>query len=120
MTGIELKQLKETLKQVELYSQEGGDPLGREFTQPALQAPYRAVCVTAGLFHTQGGLDINKKAQVLQENGEPFHNLFAVGGAARGLSGREASGYLSGNGLLSAVVLGRIAGLSVKNVYLKN
>jgi fumarate reductase flavoprotein subunit len=30
-------------------------------------------------------------------------NLYAAGGAARGVSGRGADGYLAGNGLLSAV-----------------
>jgi fumarate reductase flavoprotein subunit len=37
-------------------------------------------------------------------------NVFAAGGAACGVSGSEASGYLSGNGLLSAVALGAVAG----------
>ena len=40
-------------------------------------------------------------------------NLFAGGGAAAGLSGRDgALGYASGNGLLSAIGLGRLAGLA--------
>jgi fumarate reductase flavoprotein subunit len=49
---------------------------------------------------------------VLRRNGTPFENLFAAGGAAVGVSGAQASGYLSGNGLLTATVLGRIAGTS--------
>jgi len=36
-------------------------------------------------------------------------NLLAAGGAARGVSGNAVWGYLSGNGLLSAVAGGRIA-----------
>jgi fumarate reductase flavoprotein subunit len=39
-------------------------------------------------------------------------NLFAGGGAARGISGPTVDGYLSGNGLLAAVALGRAAGTS--------
>ena len=35
---------------------------------------------------------------------------FAAGGAAAGVSGSTAAGYLSGNGLLTATVLGRLAG----------
>jgi len=42
--------------------------------------------------------------------GGVFANLHAGGGAACGVSGAGDSGYLSGNGLLAAVVLGRIAG----------
>jgi fumarate reductase flavoprotein subunit len=45
-------------------------------------------------------------------------NLFAAGGAARGVSGPDASGYLSGNGLLSAVVLGRLAGMGAARLAL--
>ncbi len=37
-------------------------------------------------------------------------NLLAAGGAACGVSGADASGYLSGNGLLTAIALGAIAG----------
>jgi fumarate reductase flavoprotein subunit len=39
-----------------------------------------------------------------------FPNLFAAGGAAVGISGATAAGYLSGNGLLAATVLGRTTG----------
>jgi hypothetical protein len=39
-----------------------------------------------------------------------FPNLFAAGGAAAAVSGTTAAGYLSGNGLLTATVLGRFAG----------
>lgn len=83
---------------------------GRDFaTKPALHAPYHAVKVTGALFHTQGGLAIDTNARVLKQDGAPFPNLYAGGGAARGLSGAQVWGYLSGNGLLSAVALGRIA-----------
>src|SRR5882724_8106552 len=66
--------------------------------------------VTGALFHTQGGLDVDERARVLRRDGHPFPNLFAAGGAARGISGPTVDGYLSGNGLLTAVALGRIAG----------
>ncbi len=87
-----------------------GCPFGRDFAaKPALQAPYYAVKVTGALFHTQGGLAIDAHARVHKQDGTPFPNLYAGGGAARGLSGAHVWGYLSGNGLLSAVALGRIA-----------
>ena len=72
--------------------------------------PYYAVKVTGALFHTQGGLEIDTSARVLDALGRSLPNLYAAGGAARGLSGAHAWGYLSGNGLLSAVALGRLAG----------
>ncbi|MDP2066313.1 MAG: FAD-dependent oxidoreductase [Burkholderiaceae bacterium] len=75
----------------------------------ALRAPYYAVKVTGALFHTQGGLDIDANCRVLREDGTPLPNLMAAGGAARGVSGNAVWGYLSGNGLLSAVAGGAIA-----------
>lgn len=89
----------------------GTDRFGRDFANsPALQPPFHAVRVTGALFHTQGGLAIDASGGVLDAAGQVFDNLFAAGGAACGVSGRQASGYLSGNGLLSAVALGAIAG----------
>lgn len=90
----------------------GTDNFGRVFSEPSLQAPYYAVKVTGALFHTQGGLMIDSTARVLHTNGAVFPNLFAGGGAACGVSGSGDSGYLSGNGLLSAVVLGYAAGIA--------
>jgi len=67
--------------------------------------------VVPGLFHTQGGLAVDLDGRVLDRKGRPIPNLFAGGGAAGGLSGRSgAAGYASGNGLLSAIALGRLAG----------
>ncbi len=84
------------------------DAWGRVFQRP-LTSPYHAVKVSGALFHTQGGLDIDADCRVLGENGMPFPNLLAAGGAARGVSGNAVWGYLSGNGLLSAVGGGWIA-----------
>lgn len=86
------------------------DKFGRLFDQTPLAPPFYGVRVTGALFHTQGGLRVNANAQVLRKDGTAFETLYAGGGAACGVSGSGDSGYLSGNGLLSAVVLGRIAG----------
>jgi fumarate reductase flavoprotein subunit len=94
-----------------LAAGQGHDSFGRDFsTKPALAAPYYAVKVTGALFHTQGGLKIDTTARVLRQDGRALPNLFAGGGAASGLSGNTVDGYLSGNGLLAAIVLGAIAG----------
>ena len=107
--------LDETLRKVEAMQQSAvADPFGRDFTtRPALEAPYCAVKVTGALFHTQGGLEIDPNTRVLRTDGTPLPNLYAGGGAARGISGAHVWGYLSGNGLLTAVSQGRIAGLQV-------
>ncbi len=85
---------------------------GRIFARE-LTAPFFAVKVTGALFHTQGGLDIDAHCHVLRENGQPFPTLLAAGGAARGVSGNAVWGYLSGNGLLSAVAGGAIAAATI-------
>jgi fumarate reductase flavoprotein subunit len=84
---------------------------GRVFAR-SLDAPYFAVKVTGALFHTQGGLDTAPDMRVLRHDGTPFANLLAAGGAAGGVSGDAVWGYLSGNGLLSAVAGGYIAALT--------
>lgn len=104
--------LAASLAEVEALKARGGaDAFGRSFAGvPRLSPPYAAVKVTGALFHTQGGLVVDGAARVLREDGTALPNLFAVGGAACGVSGPLAEGYLSGNGLLTAVALGAIAG----------
>ena len=65
------------------------------------------------LFHTQGGLVVDGAARVLHESGEPIPGLYASGGAAAGISGHGAGGYLAGNGLLPALGLAYLAAESV-------
>jgi fumarate reductase flavoprotein subunit len=113
-TGLPEAALAQTLAEVAaLVRGEGADAFGRDFTgHPELAAPYHAAKVTGALFHTQGGLAIDRDARVLRTDGTPLPNLFAGGGAARGISGSGAAGYLAGNGLLAATALGRLAGMS--------
>ncbi len=110
--------LAETFDTVEALKASGGvDAFGRSWAGvPPLVAPLCAVRVTGALFHTQGGLVVDGEARVLTPSGARFPNLFAVGGAAVGVSGREASGYLSGNGLLTAFAYGFLAGEAAARV----
>ena len=112
-TGLPAEALARTFAEVAGFAAgQEADPLGRDFTLAApIAPPYRAARVTGALLHTQGGLTIDAEARVLRPDRTKLPNLLAGGGAARGLSGSSGWGYLSGNGLLSAVVLGRIAGL---------
>jgi fumarate reductase flavoprotein subunit len=89
----------------------GRDRYGRRFgADQTCKAPLHAVKVVGALFHTQGGLAIDSTGRVRRNDGSEFPNLFAAGGAAAGVSGSTAAGYLSGNGLLTATVLGRLTG----------
>lgn len=99
IVGCEEAALQATLNEVRAGHT---DSMGRTFSR-SLQAPYHAIKVTGALFHTQGGLEVDAHCRVMKTNGQVLTNLYAAGGAARGVSGRGADGYLAGNGLLSAV-----------------
>jgi fumarate reductase flavoprotein subunit len=110
--GLPVEAVLETVRAVEAMAKgEAQDAFGRDFTgKPVLSGPFYAVRVTGALFHTQGGLAVDADARVKRKDGGAFPNLFAGGGAARGLSGPESNGYIAGNGLLTATTLGKIAG----------
>ena len=113
LMAIEPGPFAQTLAAVRALQQGGGiDEFGRRFEAPSLTAPYYALKVTGALFHTQGGLEIDATARVKRADGGLLSNLFAGGGAARGISGKGPSGYLPGAGLCSAVSLGYVAGQS--------
>ena len=57
----------------------------------------RATC--GALFHTQGGLAIDSKRCVKRKDGTDFPTCLQAGGAAAGVSGSTAAGYLFGDGL---------------------
>jgi fumarate reductase flavoprotein subunit len=104
--------LRATAAEASRLKAEGGiDRFGRRWQGlPELVAPFHAVKVTGALFHTQGGLLVDGEARVLRLDGSHMPNLFAAGGAACGVSGASAAGYLSGNGLLTALSYGYLAG----------
>jgi fumarate reductase flavoprotein subunit len=112
--AVDVDELCSTFDAVLAYCDgRGEDVFGRDFTvKPKLEPPFYAVRVTGALFHTQGGLVIDDNGRVLRNDGRPFPNLYAGGGAACGVSGPELSGYLSGNGLLTAIAFGALAGES--------
>ena len=104
--------LRKTIEDVEASVRtEKKDEFGRDFgAKPPLEPPYLVAKIMGALTHTQGGLEIDKEGRVLRKDGTPFPNLFAGGGAARGLSGPADWGYMSGSGLLMATSFGRLAG----------
>lgn len=108
--GCDTNKLVNTLSLV----REGVDMQTGRFFKRSLSLPLHAIRVTGALFHTQGGLDINAHCQALRSDGSVFPNLLAAGGAARGVSGNAVWGYLSGNGLLSAIAGGYIAAHTAK------
>ncbi|HSS79849.1 MAG TPA: FAD-dependent oxidoreductase [Gaiellaceae bacterium] len=78
------------------------DPTELPFEPPS--GTVAAVRVAATITHTIGGLRIDDRARVLDEQDEPLDGLFAAGVDAGGIS---TGGYASG--LAAALVLGRTA-----------
>lgn len=113
LIGCDPEVFRETARDVERFTEATSvDPLGRTTWPRPLVPPYAVVKVTGALFHTQGGLSVDASARVLR-GGEPIPGLYAAGGAAAGISGHGSAGYLSGNGLLSALGLGYLAGRAI-------
>ena len=113
--GIDGDALVETLEAYrKAAAGEAPDPFGRTvFNKAPFEGELAIARVKPGLFHTQGGLLTDTKARVRKQGGGVIPNLFAGGGAAAGISGKAgAMGYASGNGLITALVLGRVAALT--------
>lgn len=115
--GVQRDGLEATIALVNaLAFDDATDEFGREFrATQMLLGPYYGVQVTGALLGTEGGLATDIAGRVLSNDGSPLPNLFAAGGAARGISGDAAGGYLEGNGLLNAIVGGYLAGNAAAN-----
>jgi fumarate reductase flavoprotein subunit len=108
--GIDADGLERTVEQTQLFARgERSDELGRTFWEQELTGPLAAVAVRPALFHTQGGLRVDEHARVVDHDGAALPGLYASGGAAMGISGHGAGGYLAGNGLLPALGLAYLA-----------
>jgi fumarate reductase flavoprotein subunit len=102
--------LKASIEECSAAAGGAPDRFGRTTFGPPLAASYFGAVITGALAHTQGGLAVDVHARVLRDGGRPIPNLYAGGGTAAGISGDGPEGYLSGNGLLSALGFGLIAG----------
>ncbi len=107
--GADPTVLAETMARARASAEGAEDEFGRTQWERPLAPPYAAVAVRPALFHTQGGLRVDEHARVLTDAGEPIGGLYASGGAAAGISGHGAGGYLAGNGLLPAFGLAFLA-----------
>jgi fumarate reductase flavoprotein subunit len=110
--GLPADALAETVAQTNRSAgDEIPDAFGREeFLCGPFEPPLYGIHVRGALFHTQGGLRVDARAGVLRPDGTRIPGLYAGGGTAVGVSGGGYRGYSSGNGLLAATVLGKVAG----------
>ncbi|MBK1787058.1 FAD-dependent oxidoreductase [Prauserella cavernicola] len=110
VTGLPAEALADELATAAATARgERADAFGRTSWERPLVPRYAAVRVVPALFHTQGGLLVDEHAAVVDHAGNPIPGLYAAGGAAAGISGHGAAGYLAGNGLLPAFGLSFVA-----------
>ncbi len=82
-----------------------------------LRAPFYGLRVVPGITFTMGGILVNGRAEVLNEDEKPIHGLYAAGDAIGGLMGGYRGGYTGG--LMQALVTGILAGESASQLALK-
>lgn len=101
--------LVETVNRYNEFVKTGYDEdFGRKSLMISLEeGPYYVVAVIPGVHYCMGGIVINEKAMVLNEDGQPIKGLYASGEATNGIHGQNR---LGGNSLIEAIVFGRIAG----------
>ncbi|KAI1491777.1 flavocytochrome c [Biscogniauxia mediterranea] len=91
------------------------DPWGKKFFHNGpldINDDFHVSLMEPVLHFTMGGIEINDKAQVLNQSQQPFEGLYACGELAGGVHGANR---LGGSSLLGCVVYGRVAGDSASN-----
>ncbi len=107
--GMDPATLKDTVEKYNSYVEEGFDPEFHKdtFSLKVEKAPFYATPRKPAVHHTMGGLKIDTKARVLDENDQPIKHLYAAGEVAGGI---HAGNRLGGNALTDIFTFGRIAG----------
>lgn len=105
-------------KTVEAFNQsvdKKEDEFGRKIWVNKIdQAPFYATLRFPALYHTMGGVRIDKEAHVLDNKGAIIPGFYAAGEVTGGIHGANR---LGGNAIADVMVFGRIAG---KNAVLEN
>jgi fumarate reductase flavoprotein subunit len=73
-----------------------------------LRAPFYGLRVVSGITFTMGGVLVNGRAEVVNQDEQPIAGIYAAGDAIGGLMGGYRGGYTGG--LMQAVVTGILAG----------
>ncbi len=87
----------------------GLSPNKTNWALPIDEPPFEAYVTTTGVTFTFGGLKVNEKGTVLDNNDRPIPGLFAAGELVGGLFYEN---YPGGSGLMAGAVYGKIAGES--------
>lgn len=89
----------------------GEDRFNRTHLPAGFEGPFYALKVTGEIRHTQGGMKTDVAGHVLKQDGSLIDGLYAAGGCTEGFSSGAGAAYMSGNGLIQALVYGKLAGI---------
>ena len=105
------KAVKESVDNYNAYLKTGEDKeFGRTLqkdAKPIAKAPFYALRLWPKVHHTMGGLQINKRAEVIGLDQKPIKGLYASGELAGGIHGAVRLGSCA---VVDCLVFGRIAG----------
>ena len=111
--GCSEKTLQETFQDYNAIADgKKKDPYGKKYfhnTPFDISDTFHVSIMEPVLHFTMGGIEINDKAECLNNDGKPFDGLFVCGELAGGVHGANR---LGGSSLLGCVVYGRVAGES--------
>lgn len=107
--NVDAETLKETVTNWNSAVKNGDQEFNRTtgMDRDISKAPFFAIHIAPAVHYTMGGVSINDKTQVLNENKQPIEGLFAAGEIAGGLHGNNRIG---GNSIAETVIFGRQAG----------
>lgn len=108
--GVDADALATTIARYQEGIEAGEDAYNRTKLPAGFEPPYHALKITGEIRHTQGGAATDVACHVLRADGSLIRGLYAAGGCTEGFSSRGGAAYMSGNGLIQALVFGRIAG----------
>ncbi len=110
--GVPAENLERAIAEYNGGRENANDRLGRSIYGEAFDVTADTIHATwthPFVHHTMGGVKINNKAQVIDEEGKVIPGLFAAGEVTGGVHGTNR---LGGNAITDIVVYGRIAGQS--------
>lgn len=108
--GTDATKLEKTFSEYQAAIEKGEDRFNRSRLPSNFDGPYYALKITGEIRHTQGGMATDIVGHVLRPDKSLIKGLYAAGGCTEGFSSRGGAAYMSGNGLIQALVFGKIAG----------
>ena len=110
--GVDAEAMNKTVNAYKDGIEKGEDVFNRTKLPANFDGPYYALKITGEIRHTQGGIATDVAAHPLREDGTVIQGLYAAGGCTEGFSSGDGAAYMSGNGLLQALIFGKIAGIN--------